>query len=149
LLEYHRREARPAWWWFFERQDHMTIEELVDDAEAIGGLTRLAGPIQDKRSFLYTLGFPPQQHKLAPGDQPVDPATKKSAGAILDIDDVAGTPVLRRGPSLNGVALPRAVIPGGPVPTREQRSALARLATSMLADDGRYRSLRDILAQTP
>src|SRR5207248_1731746 len=26
LLEYHRREARPAWWWFFQRRDHMTVE---------------------------------------------------------------------------------------------------------------------------
>jgi uncharacterized protein len=149
LLEYHRREARPAWWWFFERQDHMTVEELIDDAEAIGGLTRVGGPFPDKRSFVYTLAFPPQQHKLAPGDQPIDPATKRSAGTILDVDDVAGTLWLRRGPSLNGVALPRAVIPCGPVPTREQRSALARLTSSMLAGDGRYWALRDILARTP
>lgn len=149
LLEYHRREARPAWWWFFERRDHMAVEELVDDAEAIGDLAPLGRPVPDKRSFRHTLAFPPQQHKLAPGDHPIDPATKKPAGTIVDLDDVAGTLELRRGPSFTGVALPRAIIPAGPVPTWEQRGALARLASSMLADDGRYPALRDILARRP
>ena len=37
LLEYHRREARPAWWWFFARCG-MSSEELVEDAESIGCL---------------------------------------------------------------------------------------------------------------
>src|SRR5205809_3496418 len=149
LLEYHRREARPGWWWFFERRDRMTVEELVDDAEAIGGLAPRGRPVADKKSFLHTLTFPAQQHKLGPGDHPIDPATRGAAGTIVDIDDVTGTVTLRRGPSLKDVALPRAMIPGGPVPDREQRGALARLASSILRDDGRYRALRDILALTP
>src|SRR5262249_2105349 len=37
LLEYHRREARPVWWWYFRRGEMMP-DELVDDAEAIGQL---------------------------------------------------------------------------------------------------------------
>src|SRR5438105_4458241 len=142
LLEYHRREARPGWWWFFERRDQMTVEELVDDAESIGGLASRGKPLPDKRSFVHTLTFPAQQHKLEPGDQPVDPTTKKAAGTIVDLDDLAGTLLLRRGPSLKDVALPRAIISGGPVQTREQRGALARLASSMLADDGLYPALR-------
>ena len=149
LLEYHRREARPAWWWFFERRDQMTVEELVDDAEAIGNLLPAGAPVPDKRSFVHTLTFPPQQHKLAPGNQSIDPATRKPAGVIVDLDDVAGTLELRRGPSFAGVALPQAIIPGGPLPTWEQRGALARLASSVLADDSRYPALRAILARRP
>ncbi len=149
LLEYHRREARPAWWWFFQRRDHMTVEELVDDAESIGGLTEIGRPRPDKNSLLHTLTFPAQQHKLAPGDHPVDPATLKGAGTVMGIDDVAGTLVLRRGPGLRGVLLPRAIIPGGPIATKEQRGALRRLAASVAAGDGRYPALCDILARTP
>ena len=37
LLEYHRREARPGWWWYFRRL-RMTDEELADDGEALGCL---------------------------------------------------------------------------------------------------------------
>jgi uncharacterized protein len=149
LLEYHRREARPAWWWFFERCDQMTDEELFDDSESIAGLVPAGAPVADKRSRIHTLTFPTQQHKLAPGDTPTDPATKKSAGTIVGIDDTAGAVILRRGPSLMDVPLPRALVPGGPYDTQAQRDALARFALSVLADDGRYRSLRDILARTP
>ena len=149
LLQYHRREARPAWWWFFERRDQMTSGELVDDAEAIGGITPVGDPVADKRSFVQTFAFPAQQHKLGPGDQVTDPATKKSAGTIVRIDDVTGTLELRRGPKLQGLALPRALIPSGPLRTREQRAALERLGSSMLAGDGRYPALYDILARTP
>ncbi|MHB8730840.1 MAG: TM0106 family RecB-like putative nuclease [bacterium] len=147
LLEYHRREARPAWWWFFERRDVMAAEELVEDAEAIGGLESAGAPITAKRSQAYPLRFPEQQHKLAPGDSPVDPATKMPAGTIDELDDATGTLVLRRGPSLTGVALPRALIPGGPFRTPAQRDALARLARSIRDDDGSYPALCDILTR--
>src|SRR2546425_13116516 len=122
----------------------MTVEELVDDAEAIGRLDLVGRPVPDKRSWLHTLSFPPQQHKLAPGDQPVDPATKKPAGTIVDLDDVAGTLAPRRGPSLHGGAPPRGLIPHGPGQTPEQRGARAPPAASMLADGGRQPLLRGI-----
>src|SRR5439155_18249735 len=35
LLEYHRREARPGWWWYFRRLQ-MTDEQLAHDSEALG-----------------------------------------------------------------------------------------------------------------
>src|SRR5438132_10411720 len=149
LLEYHRREARPAWWWFFQRRDHMTVEELVDDAESIGRLTPSGRPRPDKNSLLHTLAFPIQQHKLGPGDHPFDPATTKGAGTIVEIDDLAGTLVLRRGSGLRGVPLPQSLIPGGPIATKEQRGALMRLAASVRAGDVRYPALRDILGRTP
>src|SRR5262249_31052787 len=51
LLEYHRREARPGWWWYFERCD-MTPEELVEDSESIGclGPAENASPVLQKHS---------------------------------------------------------------------------------------------------
>src|SRR5439155_24906726 len=117
-----------------------TVAELVEDEGAVGRVDLVGQPVSDKRSWLHTLSFPPQQHKLAPGDQPVDPTTKKPAGTIVDLNDVAGTLVLRRGPSLQSVALPHALVPQGPVQTREQRAALAPLASSILADHCPYRA---------
>jgi len=149
LLEYHRREARPAWWSYFRRLDEMTDEQLLDDAEAISGLQPTGEVVADKRSLAYTLRFPPQQHKLSKGKTVFDPATKESAGTIDAIDDVAGTLRLIRGPKLRDVRLPRAIIPGGPYKTDAQRGAIARLATSIAEDNGRYRALRDVLARTP
>jgi uncharacterized protein len=145
LLEYHRREARPAWWWYFERCG-MTPEELVEDAESIGCLEAAdnAPPARRKRSLIYTLNFPPQDHKLAPG-LATDPATRQSAGEILEIDDATGTLKLLRGPKLAGTALPEAIIPGGPYRDHDQRMALFRLAESIHKGDRRYPALEAVL----
>jgi uncharacterized protein len=137
LLEYHRREARPAWWWFFARCQ-MSLDELVDDAEAIGRLE----PVGEHR-----FRFPAQQYKLAPGDAPIDPATGKGAGTIEALDDGAGVLVLRRGPGLASVPLPEALIPSRPYDTRAQRGALGRFGAAVLAGNGRYRALEDIVAR--
>jgi uncharacterized protein len=149
LLEYHRREARPGWWWHFMRRDQMSVEELIDDGEAIGGLKPVGEPVKDKKSSIHTLAFPVQQHKIGAGDEVTDTATKEKAGEIVAVDDNACTLQLRRGPSLRAVPLPQAVVPGGPYRTEAQKAALARLAESYLADDARYQALRDILARDP
>ena len=53
--------------------------------------SRPARSVADKKSLIHTLRFPAQQHKLSPGKQIVDPATKGSPGTIVAIDDVTGT----------------------------------------------------------
>ena len=129
LLEYHRREAKPVWWAFFDRLGK-TPAELVDDAEAIGELEPVGSePEPRARSLVHAFTFPVQEHKLGPGDDVFDPATGKGAGEIVSVDDVSLR--LARGPSLEEVPLPRALIPGGPYDTRPQREALVRLARSL------------------
>ena len=148
LLEYHRREARPAWWWFFERRDRMSADDLAADAESIGKLEPTGEPpIRIKQSLVHRLRFPAQQHKLAPGDTPVDPATKGPGGTVHEVDDVAGVLTLRRGPSLQRVPLPKALIPARPYDTSEQRAALSRLASCIRAGGTGYPALRDILGR--
>jgi len=139
LLEYHRREAKPVWWAFFDRLGK-TPAELVDDAEAIGELEPVGSePEQRARSLVHAFTFPVQEHKLGPGDDVFDPATGKGAGEILSADDESL--LLVRGPSLEDVSLPRALIPGGPYDTKPQRAALVRLARSLES----YSALEGIL----
>ena len=146
LLEYHRREARPAWWRYFERLG-MSVEELVEDSESIGGLED-AGirPMRVKNSLVHALKFPPQEHKVGPGGAH-DPLTGRSAGEILEIDDEKGILRLRRGPSLAGAALPRALIAEGPYNDPEQRNAVLRVAESIRDGAGRYPALQAILSR--
>ena len=147
LLEYHRREARPAWWQYFERLG-MTPEELAEDSESIGCLEPhpKVPPRSVKRSMVHAFRFPPQEHKLGPG-QAHDPATGKHAGDIVGIDDVAGVLSLKRGPSFDSTPLPRALIAGGPLLDVAQRDAIFRLAESIRDEDGRYPALRAILGR--
>jgi uncharacterized protein len=151
LLEYHRREARPAWWAYYDRLGK-SPEELVDDTEAIAHLAvdRGSPPRPVKRSLVHTLTFPLQDHKLRPGLAVLDPATGRSAGEIFEIDDTSGTVgILRllRGPKLGTSALPEAIVAGGPIENPAQRAAVLRVAGSIRAGDRRYPALEAILAR--
>ena len=62
LLEYQRREARPAWWWHFRRHA-MTDDELAEDGEAPAGCAgRVRSP--SPRSRPVDLTFDQQQHQF-------------------------------------------------------------------------------------
>jgi predicted RecB family nuclease len=141
LLGYHRREARPVWWAFFNRLGR-TTEELTElDGEAIGGLEPAGPPIGSGDSLAYPFTFPAQQHKLAPGDYVYDPATGFGAGNLEALDDERGTLSLRRSTRLEETPLPRALIPGGPYDTKVQQAALRRL----FGGDRRYHAAQALL----
>jgi predicted RecB family nuclease len=147
LLEYHRREAKPVWWAFFDRLGRSPAD-LVHDSEAIGELEPDGSePVKRARSLVHAFTFPVQEHKLEAGDDVFDPATGKAAGWIVELDDVAQRLTLARGPSLEEVPLPRALIPGGPYDTKPHREALARLARSVLVGTRRYPALEGLLAR--
>ena len=156
LIDYHRREAKPSWWAYFERLE-ADEEQLTEvDNEALGELSD-AGlePIPlppPSRSLLHTLRFPPQEHKIAHGHF-VDPATEKRV-TVESVDNATGTLRIRRAAKSAGEPLPRALIPGGPYDTPLQRAALRRLAQDILTRGldapGRYNALRQTLrVQTP
>jgi len=61
LLEFHRRDEKPSWWWHFKRLG-MEEHELIDDADCLGGLVRTeAAPRAIKRSTGYEYRFDPAQ----------------------------------------------------------------------------------------
>lgn len=61
LLEFHWREAKPVFWRMFDRNE-MTEEELIDDFDCIGGLRKISKtPRQEKRSWVYSYEFDPDQ----------------------------------------------------------------------------------------
>ena len=70
LLEFHRRENKPVWWFMYER-NAMTDQELIDDPDCLGGLLRTDRPPQKvKRSDAYDYRFDPEQEtKLRKGSK--------------------------------------------------------------------------------
>ncbi|HEY3181500.1 MAG TPA: TM0106 family RecB-like putative nuclease [Gaiellaceae bacterium] len=149
LLLYHRREEKPVWWSFFDKLGR-TSEELQErDSDAIGGLEQAGPPIGSGKSLVWPFTFPAQQHHLDEGDAVFDPATGGPAGTIDALDEEAGTLLLRRGPKLEDVPLPAALIPGGPFKTPEQQAALRRLARSVLAGEQSYLASKSILVREP
>ena len=149
LLLYHRREEKPVWWAFFDKIGR-TSEELQErDSDAIGGLEQTGPPLGSADSMLWPFSFPAQQHHLGPGSAVFDPAIAAPAGRIESLDDEAGTLLLRRGPSLEDVPFPTALIPGGPYNTTVQQKALRRLARSALAGNNTYPACQSILEREP
>jgi uncharacterized protein len=149
LLEYHRREARPAWWWYFRRRA-MTDDELAEDGEALGGLCwDGAEPVPVAQSLAWTFDFEQQQHQFDVGDGGEDPHPDGTGWTVETVDNLAARITLRRGKAKTDERLPTALVPGGPFTTTAQRAALRRLGASLLAGDGRYPHLERVIRREP
>jgi uncharacterized protein len=149
LLQYHRREAKPAWWKIFDRYEN--IDRLTEfDHEAIGDLTLRADIAPFKLSardtnLVHTYEFPDQMHNLGSGD-PYCPHVRGAAGELVHIDDEANRLQLK----VRGALVPnaiRALIPGAPIPTKTQQRAIARIAEAYAAGtlDATYPAIADVL----
>jgi uncharacterized protein len=151
LLEWHRREARSEWWEYFERLK-LSDEELVEDRGAIGQLTPEGECGAIRKSKIYRFSFDPQDNRILPGDDVVDPRSEAVVGKVHRIDNDVGILELKRARWLSAPN-PRSVIPQRPYQTPEQRKALARLATWVLgngiAEPGPWRAGRDLLLGEP
>ena len=152
LLSYHRREEKPVWWALFDRCEN--VDKLVEfDREAIGDLElrRDIPPesVAKSKKSIFTYSFPEQMHHL--GDEPYDPATVKSAGEIVGIDEDTNTLRLKRTGTIEDAARITALIPGAPIRTPAQRAALARLGEAYLAGDfaRTHPAANDLLSRTP
>lgn len=155
LLDYHRREARPGWWWYFRRL-RLTDEELADDGEALGCLEHDGGEPVDlahesprSHSLEWTFRFPPQQHHFDEGDGGQDPREGGTHWTVSAVDNATGVIRLKRSRGLRDAPLPTALVPGGPLATEAQRAALRRFAASVLAGDGAYPHLARLLRREP
>jgi uncharacterized protein len=149
LLEWHRREDKSEWWEFFSRCA-MTVEELVDDAWAIGGLVH-AGPLRSMdRGTVHGYAFDPsQEYRLEVGDTPYDPSTGKPAGEVVAIDRDRGWIELKRGRAHQARGQPVSLVPPPPIDTRGKREALQRLASWVAGNGmegrGPHSAARDLL----
>ncbi len=160
LLDYHRREAKPQWWRWYELA-RGTIEDLMDAADALAGLEHVEDVGTRKQSVIRRYRFPVQDHRFKIGSEAFDPVANEGrgedAGEIVGLEDDAGTlPDGRpfgtidivRGPS-RLMTHPQVLIPGKPIPTDVLRDGLGRLADDVIHRgvdaDGRFRAARDLL----
>ena len=149
LLDFHRRAAKPVWWALFARMD-MLEDELLDDPECLAGLQPDPAnpPIREKRSTVYTYLAPDQETKLSTGDDCTRCDTAEKMGK-LTFDETERRVRLTIGPN-NG--LPPACLsigPAGPIDSKRLVNALYRFADSLLARDGRYAAVEQLLRREP
>ncbi len=151
LLDYHRRDDKPAWWAYYYRCENQ--DELVEfDRKAIGSLRyRSDVPpyrLTPKQNPVYVFSFPDQLHGFEAGDGAyvLDAARPHEAGTIVGVDD----DVLEIHVKLRGGVEPADLDALAPVPTINAtllRDSLQRVARTYL--DGelerRHPALVDVL----
>jgi predicted RecB family nuclease len=152
LLGWHRREARPEWWAWFDRL-HKTDEDLVNDGDCLGEITFVEVVEDLGRSAVYRYRYDPEQeHKFGPGDQPVDQRTEKGAGEVVAVDAGTGTIDLKRGKA-GGWDHPRSLVPPKPIGNRVLQEAVLRLADAVVGhpafDPPDRRAALDLVRRRP
>jgi uncharacterized protein len=131
LLDWHRREAKPEWWRYFYLRT-LSAEELIDEPDALGCLTGGEDVGDVKKSVVRRFWFPPQEHRFSIGDMACDPATGRS-WTVWEVDDAAGVIDLKIGRAYSGPP-PAALVPGGPIDTRNQRDRLRDLGDRVVRE---------------
>jgi len=131
LLDWHRREAKPGWWRYFYLRS-LGPAELIDEPDALGGLT--GGDVTEelKRSVVRRFFFPPQEHRFAADDTAHDSVTDKG-WTVVRIDDALGVIDLKIGTAYNGL-LPASLVPEGPIRTSYHRDRLRDLGARVVRD---------------
>lgn len=144
LLYYHRREAKPEWWAYFDRRKK-SLDELLEDTDAVAYLSPVGEPQPVDRSFVYTLAFPPQEFRLKVDTSVEGPLGEGRVGSIEWIDASGGRLGLRRSRNQAAKPLPDALIVGGPVSDTAQRNAIVRVAEAATREHSPYSAIEDIL----
>lgn len=151
LLDWHRREAKVAYWEKFRLRD-LDDEELRDERAAIGGLDYLREiPASGRKKLpIHQYSFPPQETSLQPGKKVY--SHDAQIGTIEEIDPVSGTVGLRKtGKALN--AHPKSFYSYEIVSSDEQADSLLRFADYVAARgfdaEPPYQAACDLLLRRP
>ncbi len=153
LLDWHRREALPQWWEYYQRFE-LTVDELVADPAAVAGLRDPVPVGQRRQSVVWRMGFDPQDTKLSAGaKQWQDPVTGFRPGEVLEVRPDEGWLTFTKGRG-SGAPSCTALVPGGPVPSVALAHRLRDLGRWVLAHgvdspDPGWRAARDLLLRLP
>jgi uncharacterized protein len=152
LLGWHRREEKSSWWRYFHLMNDLTDEERIAEREPIGRM-ELVGPVgESARSTVYRYRFPEQEHAIEVGGKVRDPATRRSPGSVVAIDEAACTLDLKRGPKTDG-AHPTSLVPSDRVDAAPLKDALLRIGEWVsdhgMEGPGEYGAARELLMRRP
>jgi predicted RecB family nuclease len=152
LLSWHRREEKAFWWRYFLLMTELTDAERLLEREPMANLEYVDEVGKVKKSLIHRYQFPPQEHGIRIGLTVHDPATGKSPGTVIGLDEAACTVDLMRGIK-SEVPHPTSLVPHDFIGTKEQQASLLRIAEWVpehgIDAVGPYRAARDLLRRLP
>jgi predicted RecB family nuclease len=147
LAWYHQREDKPQWWAMFDRAERDT-EELIEDADSLGGLEAIGEAEPEKKSLVRTYRYPEQETKLRE-----DANARMKDGlrhvSIMRLDPETREVDVKFGATAGAPPERLDLIPGGPIDNEVLREAVRRVAADAFRGGGRYRALEALLAKAP
>ena len=150
LVGFHRREEKPAWWAFFDRQE-CSVDELIDDGECLGGLEAdgedWITPVGKSLTFRYR--YPEQETKLGVGNTVHIASTGERAGIIEAMDEANRLLVVKRGAASGELPRSLALMPGGPLDSQILRQTVRVFAEGIANGTGRHPHIEAFLRRTP
>lgn len=148
LVYFHPREKKPAWWSIFDKIG-AEPDELIDDLDCLGGLRAVSSSSKMGSYWQRTYEFPEQETKLDIGDCNVELEGLPVSVRLVELDRVHNTAI---------VAFPRsrfdetptctALIPSGPLDTRQIEGAIRRVVTSVIHNDRHFPAILDFLERS-
>ena len=148
LTQFHRREAKPAWWAIFDSlgQDE---DQLIDDLNALAGLAAL-GPCRPvARSQERDYRYPPQETKIREGGRAcvVTPEGFASV-SVSRLDRQARTVTLKIGNAKAHLLADGLVLhPDAPLDTQVIADALMDVVADQCGNR-QYRAVEDLLSRS-
>lgn len=151
LLDYHRRDEKPAWWAYFYRCENQ--DELVEfDREALAGLRHRGdvAPYKLKprdRNEVHVYEFPDQTHAFVEGANAhlLDPHHPRTAGTVVRFDEEGRQLHLKVAQNVDPESI-AALVPLPVVGSKPLREALLQVARSYARGSfEEHRALADVL----
>jgi len=141
LLDFHRRAEKPLWWALFSRREQ-TAEDLMEDMEAIGGMTPDIDAPAGGHGGRYAYRYPEQETKLKTGDACVRTDTLERLSNV-EIDETTRRVTFSCRSNVPPEEL--SIGSGGPLPTKILKEALFRFAEALISKAKKYDVLKAIL----
>ena len=150
ILDWHRREDKAVWWEYF-RLSELTVEELLDERDSLGGLKFLGEAGGTARAPVHRYSFPVQETSLR-GGEGLKSCGGDDLGRLDAVDSQNRTIDIKKRGTMSDVH-PEAVFAHDIVPTKTLREALVQIgkhvAESGIEGEGAYRVARSLILREP
>jgi len=125
FLDWYRREEKSLWWEYF-RLLSLEPDELLDERKAVSHLQYTGKSYKEKQSRVDIYSFPPQESDLKEGKLKSELDVR--IGILHSIDTDNGILEIKKGPSIQDLPHPTAVLQIEPIPAKVKEESLIELA---------------------
>jgi uncharacterized protein len=148
LSHFHNRERKPSWWSIFDKIEK-EVDELIEDADCLGGLTARSPAVKIGRSWERAYDFPEQETKIRPGACHTELNGLPAPVSLVEFDPMRRVARVKFPTARFDVVPDRlSLLPGPPLGTDAIEAAIFRVVDSMIRGVRRYPAIVEFLLRS-